>query len=80
MLSNYSSIAIEDSPIVKQQELFIASNIQSLEDFLKTELSVGRHVYCSFSQSQLDWGLARSLMEREIKSISFFHGQTLIRN
>lgn len=80
MLSNYSSIAIEDSPLVKEQELFIASNVQSLEDFLKTELSVGRHVYCSFNQSQLDWRLARSLIEREIKSISFFHGHMWLRN
>ena len=78
MLTNYTSVAIEQAPLLDESELFIASNVQSLEDFLKTELSIGRHIYCSFTQSQLDLCIAKLLTRRRIKSISFYDGQTLI--
>lgn len=80
MLTHYTLLAPSDAPIVEEKELFIASNPQSLEDFLKTELSGGRHVYCSFSQSQLHWSLIKTLKQREIKSISFYDGQALLLN
>lgn len=78
MLSHYTSVAIEQAPLHDERELFIASNVQSLEDFLKTELSSGRHIYCSFSQSKLDLCISKLLIRRRIKSISFYDGQTLL--
>ncbi|MEF1255800.1 MULTISPECIES: hypothetical protein [unclassified Vibrio] len=79
MLTHYSPIAFEKTPLIDERDLFIASNVQSLEDFLKTELSGGRHIYCSFSQSHLDWSVIRNIKHREIKSIGFVDGQTLVR-
>jgi|GEM_PF-6316073 len=79
MLTHYTSVAIEQAPLLDERELFIASNVQSLEDFLKTGLSIGRHIYCSFPLSCLDWGQRKIIKQREIKSISFLDGQVLLR-
>ncbi|MCP5015179.1 MAG: hypothetical protein GY938_07830 [Ketobacter sp.] len=62
---------------IDERTLFIASNVASLDDFLKTALSEKKHVYCNFPSTQLNYMLRRALIAREILSISFDDAQTL---
>ncbi|MGL6316660.1 hypothetical protein [Vibrio sp. WXL103] len=59
-----------------EHTLFIASNNQSLDDFLKTPIASGKHVYCSFGQEQLDNHIKSTLNRRGVLSVSFNDGNT----
>lgn len=76
MLSQASLPSSERTPIT-DKDLYIASHNDSLGDFLKKELSQGRHIYCSFTKAQLHGSLRRELKKREIQSISFIDGYTI---
>ena len=57
--------------------LFIASNTTSLEDFLKTEISVGKHIYCCFPVSHINYFHYQEFNKRRLLSVSFTNGYIL---
>ncbi len=59
------------------REVFYASQLCSIEDFLKTDISMGSHIYCAFKLESMDQYLLKRLKLRAIKSISFSDGYTL---
>lgn len=59
-----------------ESDLFIASKLESLDDFLKTDIAKGKHVYCSFKRECVDPLLWRLLNEKKVESISFCDGHT----
>ncbi|SON53434.1 hypothetical protein [Vibrio tapetis] len=59
-----------------EHTLFIASSLDSLDDFLKTSLSEQKHVYCNFPSAYFNYMLSRELMARQILSISFQDART----
>ncbi|SON53461.1 hypothetical protein [Vibrio tapetis] len=61
---------------IDERTLFIASNVASLDDFLKTALSEQKHVYCNFASTEFHYMLRRALMARGILSISFQDART----
>ncbi|WP_080992435.1 hypothetical protein, partial [Vibrio harveyi] len=66
--------------ILKNKEeagLFIASNTLSLDDFLKTDISLEKHVYCCFPLSEIDYVHYRDFKQRRLLSVSFTDGHTL---
>lgn len=60
-----------------ESNLFIASSIQSLDDFLKTKLSENKHIYCGFKKKSIDYYLKNKLDRCHVLSISFSDGHTL---
>ncbi|MEZ8329185.1 hypothetical protein AB6C40_14955 [Vibrio splendidus] len=57
----------------------IASSIQSLEDFLKTDICQGAHVHCTFKKDRLiadHWFIKKRMKELNISQISFTDGQS----
>ncbi|HDM8170182.1 TPA: hypothetical protein P0E23_002802 [Vibrio harveyi] len=59
-------------------DLFIASDINSMEDFLKTALSNNKRIHCTFSYYNLDMITLRELKKRKISSITFTCGKTIL--
>ncbi|EHD1698885.1 hypothetical protein [Vibrio vulnificus] len=57
--------------------LFIASSLISLDDFLKTELANGKHIYCCFLANQLTYIHYKEFNKRHVASVSFQNGYTL---
>ena len=66
---------IPEKTLIEDKELFVASQPESLEDFFKTEISIGKHIYCSFPKEQFDGLLTRRSKQRQIKSIRFSDGE-----
>ncbi|CAH1531723.1 conserved hypothetical protein [Vibrio jasicida] len=63
--------------MMKEQHVFYATSPDSIEDFLRTEISVGKHIYCAFTCELLDDYLIASARKRQIVSIRFKDGQTI---
>ncbi|MCA3967018.1 hypothetical protein [Vibrio vulnificus] len=61
----------------RADETFIASNITSLEDFLKTPVSLGKSIHCTYPIFTLDSYIRRRLVEMDIQVISFSDGKVL---
>ncbi|BCL74166.1 conserved hypothetical protein [Vibrio nigripulchritudo FTn2] len=64
---------------VEESELFYASNKSSLEDFLRTDISLGKHVYLQAKRESVehDRYLLEELDKKEVQSISFNDAYTL---
>ncbi|WP_340700582.1 hypothetical protein [Vibrio harveyi] len=60
-----------------ESDLFIASNISSLEDFLKTNISNHKHAYCCFPLSEICYIHYQEFKKRQLHSVSFQNGRTL---
>lgn len=61
-------------------ETFIASNVTSLEDFIKSSVSYEKSIHCTFPYEciVLDYYIKKKLIEMEIKFVSFSDGKCLI--
>ncbi|RJX65869.1 hypothetical protein DZ860_21150 [Vibrio sinensis] len=59
------------------KRLFFVSSIEELNDFLSTDASQGRHIYCIFSQRVINPLIQKKLERQNIPSISFMDGHTL---
>lgn len=60
-----------------ESELFIASNLSSFEDFLKTDIAIHKHIYCSFPLMSFPFSFYKELNARKVCSISFQDAHTL---
>lgn len=60
-----------------ESELFIASNLSSLEDFLKTDIANHKHIYCCFPLRHFCFSFCKDLNARKVCSISFQDAHTL---
>ncbi|AUJ35958.1 hypothetical protein VIVU109784_13280 [Vibrio vulnificus] len=58
-------------------ETFIASNVVSVEDFLKTPVSLGKSIHCTCPIFTLDNYIRRRLIEMDIQVLSFSDGKIL---
>lgn len=59
------------------KKLYHASNIVSLDDFLKSNFAQGSHIYCAFTKNSMDSFIKQNLEKQQVKSISFSDGHTL---
>ncbi|CAH1237645.1 protein of unknown function (plasmid) [Vibrio harveyi] len=62
-------------PPIEESNLFIASRIDSLDDFLKTDIAKGKHIYCSFQKEHIDIRLWALLSQKQVQSIRFNNGE-----
>lgn len=60
-----------------ESDLFIASNLSSLEDFLKTDIANHKHIYCSFPLMSFPFSFYKVLNAPNVCSISFQDAHTL---
>lgn len=61
----------------------IASGVQSLEDFLKTDICQDAQVHCTFKKDKLiadHWFIKKRMKELNISKISFTDGQSFTLN
>lgn len=59
------------------KKFYHASNIVSLDDFLKSDFAQGSHIYCAFTKNSMDSFIKHNLEKKLVKSISFSDGHTL---
>ena len=60
--------------------LLYASRISTLEDFVKTDISKDKSVYCSFQKeefTELEMTLGRECQKKGIKKITFNNGEEI---
>ncbi|WP_099609461.1 hypothetical protein [Vibrio coralliilyticus] len=54
--------------------MFIASNLDSLGDFLKTNIAEGKHIYCSVNSDLISSDFLLDLQRKKALSIRFIDG------